>query len=286
MIVEQINKILEYTIVESKYLTVTMIDVLAVLFIILGSRLIVWLAARLFKRKFATKDGDPGKAYAITQIVTYFVYTIAIVLILDSIGIKITVLLAGSTALLVGLGLGLQDAFKDLVAGIIILTERTVTAHDIVEIDGIVGEVVEVGLRTSTILTRDDIEMIIPNQRLTNERVVNWSRTKKLTRFAVEVGVAYGSDTQLVRQVLVEVAKQHKEVSKKHTPEVLFFNFGSSSLDFKLLFYSGNLFRIERVKSELRFAIDKAFRENNITIAFPQMDVWLRQQPQNIPTKE
>lgn len=281
-----IDKILEFTLVDTKYLTINMVDVLAVLFIVLGSRAIVWMISRFLKRRFAQKDGDPGKAYAITQIAKYFIYTIAVVLILDSVGIKVTVLLAGSTALLVGLGLGLQDAFKDLVAGIIILTERTVTAHDIVEIDGIVGEVLEVGLRTTTIRTRDDIEMILPNARLTNERVVNWSRNKKTTRFAVEVGVAYGSDTQLVKTLLIEVAKQHKEVSKKQLPEVLFSNFGSNSLDFKLLFYSGNLFRIERVKSELRFLIDKAFRENNVVIAFPQMDVWLRQQPQNIPTKE
>jgi small-conductance mechanosensitive channel len=286
LIVGSIDKILEFTLVDTKYLSVNMVDVLAVLFIVLGSRAVVWLISRFLKRRFAHKDGDPGKAYAITQIAKYFIYTIAVVLILDSVGIKVTVLLAGSTALLVGLGLGLQDAFKDLVAGIIILTERTVTAHDIVEIDGIVGEVLEVGLRTTTIRTRDDIEMILPNARLTNERVVNWSRNKKTTRFAVEVGVAYGSDTQLVKTLLIEVAKQHKEVSKKQLPEVLFSNFGSSSLDFKLLFYSGNLFRIERVKSELRFLIDKAFRENNVVIAFPQMDVWLRQQPQNIPTKE
>ena len=286
MIVGSIDKILEFTLVDTKYLSVNMVDVLAVLFIVLGSRAVVWLISRFLKRRFAHKDGDPGKAYAITQIAKYFIYTIAVVLILDSVGIKVTVLLAGSTALLVGLGLGLQDAFKDLVAGIIILTERTVTAHDIVEIDGIVGEVLEVGLRTTTIRTRDDIEMILPNARLTNERVVNWSRNKKTTRFAVEVGVAYGSDTQLVKTLLIEVAKQHKEVSKKQLPEVLFSNFGSSSLDFKLLFYSGNLFRIERVKSELRFLIDKAFRENNVVIAFPQMDVWLRQQPLNTPTKE
>jgi small-conductance mechanosensitive channel len=183
----------------------------------------------------------------------------------------------------VGLGLGLQDAFKDLVAGIIILTERTVTAHDIVEIDGIVGQVVEVGLRTTTILTRDDIEMILPNQRLTNERVVNWSRTNSVTRFYVDVGVAYGSDTQLVKKVLIEVASNNKQVSLEQPPAVLFSDFGSSSLNFKLQFFSKNLFRIERVKSDLRFEIDKAFRENNIVLAFPQLDVWIRQQPQNTP---
>ncbi len=200
-------------------------------------------------------------------------------MILDSLGVKITVLLAGGTALFVGLGLGLQDAFKDLVAGIIILSERTVTAHDIVEIDGTVGEVLEVGLRTTTLRTRDDIELIMPNQKLTNERVINWSRNKKMTRFHVDVGVAYGSDTALVKTLLLQAATRNEAVSDSPKPHVFFNDFGSSSLDFRLFFYSHNLFRIERVKSELRFEIDRLFRENNVTIAFPQMDLWVRQLP-------
>lgn len=276
---DKLEHILEYTLIDTKYLTISMIDIFSVLFIIVASRLLVWVISRLVKRRFSHKAGDPGKAYAISQIATYFIYTIATILVLDSIGVKITVLLAGGTALFVGLGLGLQDAFKDLVAGIVILTERTVTAHDIVEIDGTVGEVIEVGLRTTTLRTRDDIEMIMPNQRLTNERVINWSRNRKMTRFAVDVGVAYGSDTQLVKNLLIKVAKENSAVSDSPEPYVFFSNFGDSSLNFKLLFFSHNLFRIERVKSDLRFAIDKAFRENNVTIAFPQMDIWVRQLP-------
>ncbi len=275
----KIEQLLEYTLVNTKYLTISMIDVFSVLFIIGSSRILVWLISRVVKRRFSHRAGDPGKAYAITQIATYFIYIIAIILVLDSIGVKITVLLAGGTALFVGLGLGLQDAFKDLVAGIIILTERTVTAHDIVEIDGTVGEVIEVGLRTTTLRTRDDIEMIMPNQRLTNERVINWSRNRKMTRFAVDVGVAYGTDTELVKTLLIKVASQNTAVSDSPEPYVFFSSFGESSLNFKLLFFSHNLFRIERVKSDLRFAIDKAFRANNITIAFPQLDVWVRQLP-------
>ena len=279
--IKGLEHLLDYTLIDTKYLTISMIDVFAVVIIIVISRSVVWLIGRLVRRRFSSKAGDPGKAYAITQIAKYFIYTIAIVLVLDSFGVKITVLLAGGTALFVGLGLGLQDAFKDLVAGIIILTERTVTAHDIVEIDGIVGEVIEVGLRTTTLRTRDEIEMIMPNARLTNERVINWSRNRKMTRFAVDVGVAYGTDTELVKKLLVDVAKQNVAVSDSPEPYVFFNGFGSSSLDFRLLFFSHNLFRIERVKSELRFAIDKAFRENNVVIAFPQMDLWVRQLPGN-----
>lgn len=281
--IEKLEHIIGYTFVDTKFITISIIDIAEVLLILIISRIIVWVIGRLVRRLIAKQQGDEGKAYAIRQIAAYFIYTIALVLVLDSLGVKITVLLAGSTALFVGLGLGLQDAFKDLVAGIIILSERTVTAHDIVEVDGTVGEVLEVGLRTTTLRTRDDIELIMPNQKLTNERVINWSRNKKMTRFNVEVGVAYGSDTQLVRKLLLEVVSKNEAVSDSPQPHVFFDNFGNSSLNFKLFFYSHNLFRIERVKSELRYEIDEIFRENGITIAFPQMDIWVRQLPQQNP---
>jgi small-conductance mechanosensitive channel len=204
-------------------------------------------------------------------------WVIIIVLALDTIGLPITVLIAGSTALFVGLGLGLQDTFKDLVAGVVILMERTLAADDIVEVSsGLVGRVKEVGLRTTLLETREDIVIVVPNQKMTSQNVINWTQNRRAVRFAIEVGVAYGSDVRLVEQLLIECAKKHNAVSKKPLPAVHFANFGNSSLDFKLLFYSSELFRIEKIKSDLRFMIDQAFRDNNITIPFPQQDVWLR----------
>lgn len=274
--IEKIEHILDFVFIESKYVTLSLIDVLNIVLIFFVSRLITYLIKRVLDRRVKSDNIEEGKAYAIRQIASYFIYTIAIILALDSLGVKVTLLLAGSTALFVGLGLGLQDVLKDLASGIIILTERSVTAQDIVEIDDTVGYVLEVGLRTTKIRTRDDIEIIIPNQRLTSNHIVNWSRSNKKTRFHINVGVAYGSDTKLVKDVLTKVAKGHKEISTNPEPYVFFDSFGSSSLDFKIFFFSNNLFRIERVKSDLRFEIDQAFRENNITIAFPQMDVWFK----------
>ena len=273
---KKLKDILEYTFIDTKYLEIKFMDVVDILMVLAIARISIYLIQRVLKRRVKSGHIDEGKAYAIIQIIKYFIYTIAIILALDSIGVKITVLLAGSTALFVGLGLGLQDAFKDLASGIIILTERSITANDIVEIDGIVGQVLEVGLRTTTIRTRDDIEMLIPNNRLTSNHIINWSRSNKKTRFAIDVGVAYGSDTKLVKEILTTVASNHPSVLKNPEPYVFFQNFGNSSLEFKLLFFSNFLFRIERVKSEMRYEIDQAFRENGITIAFPQMDVWFK----------
>jgi len=280
---KSMTEILEYSLIESKYLTINLVDIIFIVLLIIFIRFSVYLMNRILQRRVNKNDLDQGKAYAIGQMAKYFIYIIGIIITLDTIGVKITVLLAGSTALFVGLGLGLQDIFKDLSSGIVVLTERTIKAHDIVEIDGTVGEVIEIGLRTTKLRTRDDIELIIPNQRLTAHHVINWSSSGKKTRFNVEVGVAYGSDTELVKKVLIEVAQKHNAVNNSPAPEVFFSGFGNSSLDFKLLFFSNNLFRIERVKSELRFEIDKAFRQNGITIAFPQLDVWFKNGPQAKP---
>lgn len=261
----------------------TYLNVVMIVLVFLLTRASIWFVKRWLQNRVNNKKLDKGKAYAITQIVTYLVWTIAIVFVLDYVGIKITALLLGSTALFVGLGLGLQDTFKDFVAGFIILMERTMTVGDVVEVDGVVGRVLEVGLRTTLVQTRDDIYLIIPNQRLTSQNVINWSQSKRVTRFSVEVGVAYGSDTRKVERLLIEAANEHNMVAQNPEPIVHFGGFGDSSLDFKLLFYSNNLFRIERVKSDLRFAIDQKFRENNVTIPFPQRDLWLKEWPKENP---
>jgi len=253
--------------------------------LLLLARSFLYLVKKYLKRQRTKQRLDKGREYAIYQIAVYLTYVITIAIGLESVGVKLTVLLAGSTALLVGLGLGMQDFFKALVAGFIILTERTVSAGDVVEIAGTVGQVKEISLRTTTVTTRDDIVMIIPNQQLISDRVINWSQNKKSTRFSVNVGVAYGSDTELVQKILLEVALANNLVETEQRPSVQFLDFGSSSLDFAVFFYSFELFRIEYVKSELRFAIDKKFREHNIQIPFPQRDLWLRN-PESLSSRD
>lgn len=287
---EQLTNILEYQFfnaeIGERTFSLSVLEVVIVLIIIGLTRAFIWLVQRGLHARVEKKRIDPGKAYAITQILKYLLWTISIIYCMDYLGVKVTVLLAGSTALFVGLGLGLQDAFKDFVSGFIILMERTVTVGDVVEVDGIIGKVLEVGLRTTLVQTRDDIYMIIPNQKLTSEHVINWSQSKKVTRFSIGVGVAYGSDTRLVEKLLLDAVNEHKMISKTPSPSVQFVDFGNSSLDFKIFFYSANLFRIEAVKSDVRYIIDQKFRENNITIPFPQRDLWVRDWPKNGDTSE
>ena len=267
---------LNYPLIHTDSYKLHIFNLVEVVVIFIIARLLLFVLRQFLNRRIKNQILDHRKSYAIRQIVRYMVYTIALVLALDTLGIKITVLIAGSTALFVGLGLGLQDTFKDLVSGIVILIERTVSAGDIVEINGVVGKVADVGLRTTRVMTRDDIMILVPNQKLINDQVINWTQNQVATRFYIDVGVAYGSDTRLVERLLIENAARHTEVLKNPAPHVHFTDFANSSLDFRLFFYCDEMFRIERIKSDIRYSVDQAFRDNGVTIPFPQRDVWLR----------
>ena len=279
---DKIKEFFEFELLSINDWELKVVNLAWVTLIFTGAFFLKWLFKKYLNRLEKHGRIDRGKSYAIYSIVTYLIFIIAIMSAIDALGFKVTLLLASSSAILLGFGLGVQDLIKDMVAGFIILFERTVTAGDIVEITGIVGEVKEVGLRTTSLLTREGIVLIVPNSKLTNDNVVNWSQNNRVTRFRVDVGVAYGSDTSKVEKILLEAAKENKDVISKPEPMVFFQNFGDSSLDFSLFFFSRNLFRIERTKSDLRFVIDQKFRENNVAIPFPQRDVWFR----NNPTKE
>jgi small-conductance mechanosensitive channel len=271
----QLKSILEFKIVEVSNYSLTLYHLLLFIFIVVFVRVLVKAMELFVKRKVSGKQWiDEGKQFAIIQIAKYLMYAAGIVIGLKSIGLDITVLIFGSTALFVGLGFGLQEAFRDLVSGIILLFEGNVQVGDVIEMDnGIVGVVKVINLRTSKVRTRDGIMMVVPNSELINRRVVNWSNSNKLTRFYVKVGVAYGTDVEKVRDVLLAVAKNEETINTRIPAFVRFADFGDSSLHFELHFWSDQVWRIENAKSNLRFEINKAFKENNIQIPFPQRDL-------------
>lgn len=221
---------------------------------------------------------DRGSQYALNRLLTYLAYFIGILLVLQTAGFSLIGLWTGAAALLVGIGIGLQQTFNDLICGIIILFERSVKVGDVLDMGGPekIGTVKKIGTRTSQVETRDNIILYVPNSKLIGDSVVNWSQTKARARFHVVVGVAYGSDTSLVKKILLEVADKHGKVLKNPKPIVRFLDFGSSSLDFDLLFYVSDFQRVEDIRSDLRFLIDSSFRSHGIEIPFPQQDLWIR----------
>lgn len=252
-------------------------NILNAAFILVLARLISWVIIQLvLSQYYRSRNINVGSQYAINQLLKYFVYVIAILMALEALGFTLTILWGGAAALLVGVGLGLQETFKDLFSGIILLFERRAEVGDVVEVDGLIGTVKRIGVRTSLVETRDNIVVIVPNSRLIVQQFVNWSHNDNKARFYITVGVAYGSDTELVKNILLNVARGNAFVLRHPPPFVRFVDFGNSSLDFELHFWSHEFIRIEDVKSDLRFDIDRAFRENGVTIPFPQRDVWMR----------
>lgn len=271
---------LDFVVWDFKDTEIRVSGVLMAVIVLIGARILGWVLTEIilagFYGRSTSKKLDEGNRYAINRLLSYFIYTLAFLFALSALGLNLTLIWGGAAALLVGVGLGLQQTFNDVFSGILLLFERSVEVGDWVEMEASVGRVVQIGLRTSVIKGRDDISVIVPNSKLVTDKVINWSHIDTKTRFSIEVGVAYGSDTELVKRVLEKVVKSHPQVMIDPSPKIRLENFGDSSLDFVVLFWAKHFFSIEDIKSDLRFAIDKTFREHGIEIPFPQRDVWMR----------
>ncbi len=272
-----VEQVLNYKLIDFGNYVLTIEKLLIIIFIIVLTKIILIAFKRSILRAKRKEIADEGSLFSIIQISNYVGWILAFIIILDTLGIKITVLLTGSAALLVGVGLGLQQTFNDFVSGIILLLEGKTKVGDILQVDDDVVMLKEIGLRTSEGVNRDDISIIIPNSKIINDKVINWSHQEKKTRFKINIGVAYGSDVDLVTKILEESVLEHPDIYNKNLIEARFVEFGESSLNFQVLFYSKNIFRIERVKSDIRKIINRNLIKHNITIPFPQMDVHLKQ---------
>jgi small-conductance mechanosensitive channel len=244
---------------------------------------VTWLFLKLIRRivSRALNDEARDKFKGIFTFFNYFVYTVVTLVAFDTIGLNLTTLFAASAALLVGVGLALQTFIQDIISGIFILADQSVHVGDIIQVEGQIGKVERIQLRTTRAVTRDNRVLIIPNHKFMASILYNWTENGTLTRESIIVGVAYGSDVDRLRELLLEVASQHRMVLKKPLPIVLFNDFGDNALLFELLIPINRSFESNIVKSDIRFAIDKAFRENNIEIPFPQRVVHL---PKNTPS--
>lgn len=250
--------------------SISVTDIVAVLVVILVARLLIWfINGVVLERLFIRREVDAGRRYSIRQFFSYLIYVFATFLIMEITGVS-GIIWASSAAILVGIGLGLQDIFKDLLSGIVLLVDGSVEVEDIISIDNKIAKVKKIGLRTSTLETLNSVSILIPNSKLVSEKVINWSHNKTFNRFQIKIGVAYGSDLEKVKELLLQAASDHPDILKAPSPSIQFSNFGGSSLDFTLVFFSLEFFKIDIIKSDLRFKIDHLFRQQQIEIPFPQ----------------
>lgn len=259
---------------KSIHITVGLLLLLTLAFLLTST--VLQAIRRFFTRKMEAED--KLKFISIFKFIKYLVYVVVILFTMSAAGINITILITASAALFVGLGLALQDIFQDIIGGVFIIVDKSLRVGDIIEIDNRVGKVFEIKLRTTRAITRDDKVIIIPNHKFISDIVYNYTQNHKTTRELVRIGVAYGSDIELVTKLLLEVVGTQRSILKSPKPFVIFEDFGDSALIFTVNFYLTDSFTDPKIKSEVRYKIDAAFRKNNISIPFPQRDIHLYQQ--------
>lgn len=254
----------------------------SLIFYLLASSLFLLFVSKKLKNilvnRILKKYGlEYGTSKSIGTIFYYFLIVIGFFVIIQATGIDLTGLSLIAGALGVGIGFGLQNVTNNFISGIIILFERPIKEGDRIEVGDIRGDVVKISARSTTILTNDNISIIVPNSEFINSKVINWSHNDRNVRFQFPVGVAYKEDPKLIRKLLIDVSAENHGVLKKPSPEVLFENFGDSSLNFKLAVWTSDYIDKPNIlKSQLYFAIFKKFRENNIEIPYPQRDLNLK----------
>ena len=218
---------------------------------------------------------DPGARYAYSAVCRYTITAIGIIIVFNTIGIKWANLQWLIAALGVGLGFGLQEIVANFICGLIVLFERPFRVGDTVTIGDINGTVSRIRIRATTVVDWDRKELIVPNKEFIVGRLINWSLSDKNIRIRIPVGIAYGSDTKLAEELLVQTARKNPRVLSEPVPEAIFMGFGDNSLDFELRVYINGIENWWPMLHELNVAIDNAFKEAGVTIAFPQRDVHL-----------
>jgi small-conductance mechanosensitive channel len=238
--------------------------------------------ARTLSRSFLIRRGGEGTAYAVARIVQYAVVAVVALFGLDNFGVSLSSFAALGAMLSVGVGFGLQNIVQNFVSGLILLVERPVQRGDFVRTGDVVGVVDEIAMRATRIITRDSVTIIVPNSELISGRVVNLSAPTTRYRARVTVGVAYGSDTALVKQTLLDVAGREERVLETPPPQVFFRDFADSAMAFELCVWLESPQEEPSITSALRFAIVAAFRTAGIDIPFPQRELRLRQDPPKV----
>ena len=219
---------------------------------------------------------DIGARASLVNVVIYSLWVLAIYTGINILGIDLSSLAFMAGALGIGIGFGLQNIVNNFISGIILLFDPSIQVGDMVQIGEDWGTINRINIRTTVVQTFDNAALIIPNSHMLSDRVTNWSYKDPKVRRQVDVGVAYGSDVQLVRTVLLRIVNDMPEILDDPAPRVDFMDFGDSALIFRVRFWIDSPDFWLTAPTELRFRIDEEFKKNGIEIAFPQQDIHIR----------
>jgi small-conductance mechanosensitive channel len=255
--------------------SLTVLDFFVVAGIFVLAQVLLWMGRMFLNRSMLRRRVDLGKQFMIRRMWRTVVYLVAGMSALSAVGVEMKVLFAGSAALLVGVGIGLQSFFNDVVSGFVLLFEGGVRVGDELEIEGSVVRVERIDLRSTRVISRKGDLIVLPNGLFSGQSVRNFTQGRDRTRLDVQVGVAYGSDTSLVSRLLIQAMREQPEVGETEEITVVFQDFGDSALVFEVRSWIRSPWTIERIQSDIRFRIDALFREHGVTVPFPQRDVHL-----------
>jgi small-conductance mechanosensitive channel len=266
----------QLTTIDGRSLTVAKV-VIALLVLAIGAPIAKVVTRRVARRLLARVGIDPGAAEAFATLSFYVVLACLVVFALWVSEIPLTVFTLAGGALAIGIGFGSQNVLNNFISGLIILAERPIKVGDLIEVAGTFGSVEEIGARSTRIKTFDNTHIIVPNSAFLENNVLNWTHSDNLVRIRLDVGVAYGSPTRKVEELIQATIREHEKAVIPPEPIVLFNDFGDSALLFQALFWIelNRPMDQRRTLSDLRFRLDELFREHGITIAFPQRDVHL-----------
>jgi small-conductance mechanosensitive channel len=274
----EVERWFDYPLIRLGDQTVTVLTLAKIFFWITAVIVLNILFQRMVLRRLLKHTRlDLGLQFAIAKIFGYIVVVLGFYVALVANGVNLSSLAVVAGALGLGIGFGLQSIVANFVSGIVLLAERPVSVGDRIEVEGVAGRVTKISLRATTVQTNDNISIIVPNSQLTSSPVTNWSHGGSRVRLRLPVGVAYGTDPDMLRTLLLQVAASHAHVLKTPEPAVYFDGFGDNALNFELAVWTDTMTHSpRRFRSDLNFLIERALRERSIEIPFPQRVVHVR----------
>lgn len=286
---ELINSIKEFLNIPITQIGSTELTVWSVVYFLILVFLLFYLTAKIKKwvvyKLLANSKTDLGVRIAVGTILRYVVLVIGFIIVLQTIGLDLSAVTVLAGALGVGIGFGLQNITNNFVSGIIILFERPIKVGDRIEVGDVSGDVISISMRSTTIVTNDNISIIVPNSDFISSKVINWSHNDRNIRFNVTVGVSYNEDPEKIRKILLEVAEENDGILKEPKPDVLFQEYADSALVFILRVWTGEYInKPDVLKSQILYSTFKKFKEHKVEIPFPQRDLHIKNEELNIKT--
>lgn len=276
--IDQLKEVMNFVIFN---VSGTKFTLITLIYIIIASSFLIFLSKRITRllenKLLATAIAEKGTRSAIVTIIRYAILLLGFFFIFKTAGFDLGAFSWMLGALGVGLGFGLQNITSNFISGIIILFERPIKIGDRIQVGDISGDVTSISMRSTTIVTNDNISIIVPNSKFINDNVINWSHNDRRIRVHYPVSVSYKEDPEKVKEIVLNIANNHPDVLKNPEPAFWFVEYGDNSLNFELVVWTSTYIQKPVVlKSHLYYIIFKEFAKHNIEIPFPQRDIHIR----------